>query len=168
MKVVLYMAVSTDGYIAKENDDTSWISSEEWAFYSKFIQDAGNLVVGHRTYEILTNQPEFSELKDVQLVVISHKNFETLASNHIVVNSAKEALKSLEKYNTVVVAGGGQLNSSFLKENLIDEIYLDVEPIILGNGIKLFGEYEAEVNLKLLEMKKISESELQLHYEILK
>ena len=66
MKVILYMAISTNGYIAKENDDTSWISTEEWNSYAAIIRKSGCLIVGHRTYDILTKQPEFAELGKIK------------------------------------------------------------------------------------------------------
>ena len=64
--------------------------------------------------------------------------------------------------------GGGTLNTSFMAENLIDEIYLDVEPIVFGKGIRLFKENDFEAKLKLLEIKKLSNDEIQLHYQVLK
>ena len=168
MKVILYMAITPNGFIAKNNDDTSWISQQEWNSYSQIVQRAGNLVVGHRTYDILTKQPEFSELKDVQLVVVAQEDFQTLAQNHLVAHSPKEALKLLNDFEQVVVAGGGTLNVSFVEENLIDEIFIDIEPIIFGKGIPLFRDKDFERNLKLVGQKKISENEIQLHYEVLK
>lgn len=160
------MAISLNGMIAKNNDDTSWISKEEWDSYSLAVRTAGNLVVGYRTYGILTKQPEFSEFKDVKLVVVAHENFQTLSSNHTVARSPKEALKLLSDFKEVIVAGGGALNASFLDENLIDEIYIDVEPIILGRGIPLFRDKDFEHKLKLLGQKKITDNEIQLHYAI--
>src|SRR3989338_3910249 len=126
-KVILYMAISLNGMIAKSDDDTSWVSKEEWDSYSLAVRTAGNLIVGHRTYEILTKQPEFSEFKDVKLVVVTQENFQTLAPNHLVAKSPKEALELLKNFEEVVVAGGGTLNASFGEENLIDEIFIDIE-----------------------------------------
>lgn len=168
MRVILYMAISLNGMIAKSDDDTSWISKEEWDSYSLAVRTAGNLIVGHRTYNILTKQPEFAEFKDVKLVVVAQENFQTLAPNHLVAHSPKEALKLLSNSEQVVVAGGGALNASFLEENLIDEIFIDIEPIILGQGIPLFRDKNFERNLKLVGQKKISDNEMQLHYEVLK
>ena len=168
MKVILYMAISLNGMIAKSDDDTSWISKEEWDSYSLTVRTAGNLIVGHRTYGILTKQPEFSEFKDVKLVVVAEKDFQTLSANHLVAHSPKEALKILSGFEQVVVAGGGSLNASFVEENLVDEIYLDIEPIILGKGIPLFRDKGFERKLKLLEQKKITDNEIQLHYQVLK
>ncbi|HED36674.1 MAG TPA: dihydrofolate reductase [Ignavibacteria bacterium] len=167
-KVILYMAISLNGMIAKSDDDTNWISKEEWDSYSLAVRTAGNLIVGHRTYNILTKQPEFSEFKDVKLVVVAQEDFETLSPNHLVAHSPKEALELLNDFEQVIVAGGGVLNASFVEENLIDEIYIDVEPIILGKGISLFWNKDFERNLKLIGQKKITDNEIQLHYEIKK
>lgn len=168
MRVILYMAISLNGMIARNGDDTSWISKEEWDSYSLTVRTAGNLIVGHRTYGILTKQPEFSEFKDIKLVVVAQKDFETLSPNHLVAHSPKEALKLLSDFEEVVIAGGGALNASFVEENLVDEIYIDIEPIILGKGIPLFRDKNFERKLKLLAQKKITDNEVQFHYEVLK
>lgn len=168
MKVILYMAISLNGMIAKSDDDTSWISKEEWDSYSLVVRNAGCLIVGHRTYNILTKQPEFAEFKDVKLVVVTQEGFQTLAQNHLVAHSPKEALKLLSDFKQVVVAGGGMLNASFVEENLVDEIFIDIEPIILGQGVPLFRDKNFERNLKLVGQKKISDNEIQLRYEVIK
>jgi dihydrofolate reductase len=66
-----------------------------------------------------------------------------------------------------MVCGGGS-NAGFMKENLIAEIYLDIEPIVFGKGIRLFAESEFETKLRLLEIKKLADNEIQLHYQVLK
>lgn len=162
------MAISINGFIAKTDDDTSWISKDEWDSYSAATQRAGNLIVGHKTYDILTNQPEFSELKDVKVVAVSHQDFKTLAPNHFVAHSPKEALQMFEGQKEVVVAGGGALDASFLSENLVDEIYIDIEPLVFGQGIPLFHGVDFERKLKLLGVKNLTEDEIQLHYQVLK
>lgn len=166
MKVILYMAMTVNGMIAKSNDDTSWISKEEWDSYSLAVRTAGCLIVGRRTYHILTKQPEFTELKDVVLVVVSQKSFATLSPNHYLAHSPKEALQLLKNFKEVVVAGGGALNASFLSENIVDEIYVDIEPIIFSKGIPLFQDKNFERKLKLIGQKKITDSEIQLHYRV--
>ena len=168
MKVIMYMAMSANGIIAKSDDDTSWISEEEWNSYSEAVRSAGCLVVGRRTYHILINQPEFIELKDVKLTVVSKDDFEVESSNHSVVHSPEEALEVLKEFEEVVVAGGGILNSSFLASGLIDEIYLDIEPIVFGEGIHIFKDKDFENKLKLIGQKKIGKDGIQLHYKVLK
>jgi len=168
MKVILYMAISANGIIAKGDDDTSWISKEEWDSYSLTVRTAGCLIVGRRTYHILTKQPEFSEFKDVKLVAVSQEDFITLTPDHLIAHSPKEALDFLKDYKEVIVAGGGILNASFFAEKLVDEIYLDIEPIILGKGIPIFKDKDFEQKLKLIGQKKITDNEIQLHYQVLK
>lgn len=154
--------------IAKSNDDTSWISKQEWDSYSAAVRKARCLIIGRRTYHILTKQPEFAEFKDVKLVVVSQEKFTTLAENHLIASSPKQALEFLKDFNEVIIAGGGMLNASFLAENLVDEIYLDIEPIVFGRGIPVFQGREFEQQLELLGQKKISDNEIQLHYRIVK
>lgn len=168
MKIILYMAMTANGLIAKEDDDTSWISKKEWDSYSAMVRKAGCMVIGRRTYHILTKQPEFREFKKVKIVVVSSKKFKTLSPLHIVAKSPKEALKELWDSDTVVVAGGGILNSAFMKEKLVDEIYIDVEPVVFGKGIRLFADSEFETKLELVGTRKISKNEIQLHYKVKK
>ena len=169
MKVILYMAMSLNGMIAKSNDNTSWITQEEWNNYSSAVRNAGALIVGRRTYIILTKQPEFSEFKDVEVVVVSKEEHpELIRENHRIAKSPKEALEILKDFKEVIVAGGGILNNSFLEENLIDEIYIDVEPIIITEGTPLFKGKELEKNLKFISQKKVSNNEIQLHYKVMK
>src|SRR3989338_916653 len=170
MKIILYMAMSLNGMIAKTNDNTSWITPEEWNSYSSTVRKAGALIVGRRTYNILTKQPEFKEFKNVKLVVVSKKqNPELVNDSHLIAESPEKALELLKDFKEIIVAGGGILDNSFIEKNLVDEVYVDIEPIILTKGIPLFaGEKIIEINLKLIGQKKISENEIQLHYKIIK
>ena len=68
----------------------------------------------------------------------------------------------------VVIAGEGSINASFLSENLVDEIYLDVESVIFWGGVQLFHGDEFENKLAFLGMKNITKNEIQLHYRILR
>ena len=80
----------------------------------------------------------------------------------------EEAIKHLETlgFQEALVLGGSKINSSFMKNGLVDEIYLDVHAHILGQGIPLFAPADFEYKLELLEIKKLSEQTLQLHYKV--
>jgi dihydrofolate reductase len=168
MKVILYMASTANGFIAKRDDDTSWISKEEWDSYSAMIREKRCSIIGHRTYDILTKQQEFSELKDVRLIVVARHDITLVDPRHAVAHSPKEALELAKDFKEVVVAGGGILNASFFAENLVDEIYLDVEPIIFSPGIPLFGDKAFEKKLELVGQKRIGDNGTQLHYRVMK
>ena len=88
----------------------------------------------------------------------------------VVATSPQEAIHILreKKFAIALVAGGGMLNVSYMNEHLVDELFLDVEPLIFGKGIKLFSEGNFDAKLEFLKMKKLSQHTLQLHYLILK
>jgi len=165
MKVVLYMAITANGYIAKENNETPW-SDEEWQSFSNIVKKIGNLVIGRKTFEIMNQDDEFQQIGNPFTVIVSNKE----DNNSNFVNSPEQAIKLLEKkgFSQILVAGGGMLNSSFMQKGLVDEIYLDVEPFLFGKGIKLFADNEFESKLELLETKQLSKDTIQLHYRILK
>ncbi len=168
MKSVLYMATTVNGYIAKENHETPW-SKEEWDSFSSFVKERKNIVIGRNTYDTMKEKGEFGEIGNPSVVVVT-KNEVINDSGVLTANSPEEALNILKEkgFNEIVVAGGGRLNSSFLKEGLIDEIYIDIEPLIFGKGIKLFSDNDLTVKLELLSLKKISKNLVQLHYKVLK
>lgn len=169
MKAILYMAITVNGIIAKDDDSSAFITDTEVEGYVNVVKKASALVVGRRTYEILSTQPEFEEFRKagVKIVAVSHANTLTLKDpSHAIAHSPQEAVDLLKEYEEVVVAGGAKLNASFMVEGLIDEMYLDVEPTVLGKGIPLFNGNDFEKNLTLLGQKMLSENEIQLHYRV--
>ena len=169
MKVILYMAITPNGLIAKENDDVSFVSKVSWRGYLKNVKKAGCAIIGRRTYEVMSTT-EF--VKGALYIVLTHnKKLKKKSPTVRFTNeNPKLVLKSLERegIKKVCISGGGGLNSSFIKENLIDEMYLDVEPTLLGKGIKVFADADFDRKLKLLDIKKLSKNEVQLHYKVIK
>ena len=169
MKVILYAATTANGYIAKENDETPW-SDVIWNGYYDFVKKRGNIVLGKRTYELMKEVNEFEKLGFPITLVVSSVANNTNDKNTIFVSSPKEALAVMKErgINEVIVGGGSTLNAGFFKEGLLDEIYLDVDSWLFGKGIKLFADNDGEAKLKLLEVRKLSEDTVRLHYEVLK
>ncbi len=168
MKVIFYMATTANGFIAKKDDDTSFISKDEWNCYVDTVRKAGNVIIGQRTYEIFTKQPEFKQLEGAKVIILSEQNFKTLDPNHLTASSPKGALELVKDFEEVIVAGGSLTNKSFLEENLIDEIYLDVEPVMFGEGIPLSAAGSFDKELEFIGIKNISDNEIQLHYKVKK
>lgn len=166
MKVILYMAMTINGFIAKEDDGTPW-SEIVWESYYKIAKNFKAIILGRKTYEIMKRENEFEKIGNPFVVVVTNQTKEN-KDNLVYVNSPNEAIKLLKEkqFTEILIAGGGKLNASFMKENLINEVILDVEPIIFGKGIKLFSEGDFEANLELIETKKLSENEIQLHYKV--
>jgi dihydrofolate reductase len=163
------MATTINGLIAKENDDTSFVTKRDWKSFLELVKKQGHVVIGRRTYEV-TSPEEF--VKSSLYVIMTHKKSLKKKTPKVIFTnkSPKNIIKMLGNmgFKKVLIAGGGKLNSAFMKEKLIDEIYLDIEPTIFGKGIKLFAEEDFEAKLKLIGTKKLSPNEIQLHYKVLK
>ena len=170
MKTILYMATTPNGYIAKENDDTSFVSRQSWESFEELSQEAGNLIIGRRTFEISLQDNTFPYPDRFNIVMI-HDKVENKWGEDVLFTdkSPKNVLKVLEEkgFETAFIGGGGSINSAFLKEGLVDEIYLDIEPKVFGKGIQLFSPNDFEFNLELLETKNLSASTIQLHYKVI-
>lgn len=169
MRAILYMAATVNGVIAREDDNVSFFSKVDFLEFPKHIREIGNIVIGRRTYEIMAAAGEFEKLGEAKVVVVTgNRDFRTVKDEHMIARLPQEALLQLEQagFTQALVAGGGGLNTSFMVENLLDEIYLDVAPWIIGRGVKLFSEGYFEARLKLIEVKQLEAGTVQLHYQI--
>lgn len=165
------MASTLNGSIARTNYDSNWTSSEDLKKFSELSKKCGNVIFGYTTYEILKKENNFPLPDRLNIVLTTNLSLISEDKNVIITNqSPKDILNLLENrgMQTAFLAGGGKTNLSFIKENLIDEIYLTIEPLIFGQGIPLFAPSNFEINLQLLETTQLSKNEIQLHYQVIK
>ncbi len=165
------MGISINGCIAKADGDSEWTSGEDLKGFYEQSKNAGNIIMGKNTY-LAASKSGYFPFPDALNIVVSSQKIENQWGDKVFVTdkSPKEILAILERkgFATAFLAGGGQLNTSFARENLIDEIYLDVEPLVIGEGIQLFTKADFGFWLKLLETKKLNSDTIQLHYKVLK
>ena len=172
MKITLFMTISVNGIIARENGDEDFLSDNNWNSFVEVVQEAGCVIWGRKTYEIvLSNYGEkyLNTIKDVKKVVVSTDLSFRVQDGIILVKSPEEAIESLRKlgFNSAVVSGGSSLNSSFVKENLINEIILNVEPVVVGKGIPLFSSQEFDLKLSEPKIENFVDGIIQLKYKVL-
>lgn len=169
MKVILYMATTANGYIASEAHDTPW-SDDEWNSYSAHVKEVGNLIVGKTTYDIMLGDGSYAKLGNPAVVCLTSSSDQPTEANHFFVQDFPSAMTILQEqgFDTTLVGGGAACDTAALESGLIDEIFLDVEPIIFGQGIPLFRPSTANLQLKLVDTKKIGDNGLQLHYKVIK
>lgn len=171
MKVILYMGITPNGLIAKPNGDSQWTSEEDLKGFYEQSSHMGNCVMGKNTFLETVKYGYFPFLDALNVVVTKEKIENEWGDKALFLNaSPKEVLKILEEkgFSSAFLIGGGYLNSSFMKEDLIDEIYLDVEPLVFGKGIPIFREADFEYELELMEIKKLNKNTIQLHYRVKK
>ena len=170
MKVIIYSIPTLNGFIAMEDEkDYSFISDTSWESYLKEIKKAGVFVMGRRTYEVSLRTGTFPY--DCLNVVMTKRKIENRWGNKVIFTNStpKEVLRMLEKkgFDNVIVSGG-HLSSSFMKEKLVDEIWIDLMPRAFTNGVKIFDGDYFDADLKLLKVEKFAENEVQLRYKIVK
>jgi dihydrofolate reductase len=160
MKTILYMAISADGFIAGPHDETPW-SDESWASFQDFVKTCDIVLLGRRTYEIMNKQNEFVD--GPEYIIVTNDDSTDTGSLRKLSIKTKADLPQVEKLGVI---GGGELNGSLAKLDVIDEIVLDVEPITLGNGKRLFGSHDVQITLELIDSRKVGRSTIQNHYKV--
>lgn len=164
------MAVSANGLIARENGDEDFLSHENWNKFCDLANKHKNFIVGRKTYEAVKNWKDgygFDDI-DVEKVVVSRDSSYSLDGSYALASSPQDALaKLVEKgFRETLLTGGSALNTAFAKEGLINEIILNVEPVIIGKGIPLFSLEEFELSTTLVSTSKSDAGIVTLHYKV--
>lgn len=169
-KIMLYIAMSLDGYIAKEDGDISWLSMvdnppEDYG-YEEFIKTIDTVIMGRKTYEkVLSFGIDFPH-KDRKCYVLSRsksgcdENIEYFSD----VEGLVGKLKSQAGAN-IFVDGGAEIINELLKLDAIDELTISIIPILLGSGIKLFKDHRPESILRLKNAISYESGLVKLYYE---
>jgi len=161
MKVFIVAALSADGFIAHDRDELAdWTSKEDKKLFVQLTKRAGVLVMGGATYRTI-GRP----LPGRKNVIYTHG---TINDDVEVTQEAPQELiarLAQEGYTELAVCGGRSIYELFLASGAVDELYLTIEPILFGSGIKLC-ELEIDMPLKLLDSKLLNENSMLLHYEV--
>lgn len=170
-KLILYIATSLDGYIAKPNDDLSFLSivqkdGEDYG-YSEFVSSIDIVILGRKTYDwIMAVVDEFPHMDKISYIITrtERPSIGNINFYNGTLNSLVKKLKS-EKGKNIFIDGGAEIVHELLKANLIDEFIISIIPILVGDGIKLFADGRPELKLKLVTLKKFETGLIQMHYE---
>ncbi len=177
MKVIMAMAMSLNGMICLDDGTEPFLSVAGGELIAKFTREAGSLIWGRKTYEIVmeryNGKHEFnlgSLLKDVTKVVVSSDPNYKVDDGYMLAASPQAAIDLLESLGIkeTALAGGSKLNAAFLKAGLVDEIILDAEPVLAGKGVPLFASSNIDAKLELLSYEQINDGEILLRYKIIK
>ncbi len=164
INVSLIMAVSVDGKIAKNSEHfANWTSPEDKKIFIETSKDFGMIIMGRKTFETFP-----APLKNRLNIVFSSKEGPAQENVLWTNKEPEELLKELEKmgYKKALLGGGASLNTLFLKKKLINEIILTIEPKLFGSGISLFND-DFDINLELLELKKINKNSYLAKYKVI-
>lgn len=171
-KVILYIAVSLDGYIALPNGDISWLSefeggSEDYG-YGKFFKRLGAAIMGAKTYEQVLGFGKWP-YPGVTAYVITHRKWDNALQENIVFYNGdfkkliEEAKRKTKK--DIWIVGGSQIITGFMNQGLIDEYIISVIPIILTEGIPLFKNINRRKRLQAVDTKAYPSGIVQIKYK---
>jgi len=161
--VTLIMASSLDGKIAKSKDHfANWTSKEDKQVFIQTSKDFGMIMMGYNTFKTFPKP-----LKNRLNVVFSENAEENIEGVKWVKGEPEKVLEELEKmgFKRALLGGGTGINTLFLQKKLINEIILTVEPKIFGSGLSLFND-DFDINLELLELKKINNNSYLVRYKV--
>jgi dihydrofolate reductase len=184
-KVILLEHMSLDGFVAGPNGEMDWIRLDDALFdeVGKLTDGADTALYGRITYQMMESYwPTAAEQPTATRHDIEHANWVNKASKivfsktlkktswantKIIHDQVEEQMKELlqQPGKKLLMIGSPSMAQTFMQFGMIDEYYINVNPVILGRGILLFKNSGNRNNLKLLEAKTFGSGVVMLHYE---
>ncbi len=161
-KVILYIAVSLDGFIADTNGSVAFLdqissdseSSGDVSGYEAFIQTIDTVIMGHTTYHQVVTElsPGQWPYAGLDSYVLTHNNLpdkERIFFRNMPAAKLVQQLKARSSKN-IWICGGARVAGQLMEAGAIDEYHLTIIPVLLGQGIRLFPDLTPPVPLKLI------------------
>ena len=176
MKVSVYIATSLDGYIARPNGDIDWLmeadnsDGKEDYGYKEFLDSVDCMVMGRNSMEMVMSFPEWP-YEGKRVIVLSNtlKEMPSQLKGKIELYSGSLIKLVAELKNDGckrIYIDGGKTIQSFINDELITDITITKIPILLGEGLSLFGKTKNDIKLKHIESKTYSSGFVKSTYEI--
>ena len=170
-KVILYIATSLDGFIAKPNDELDFLSvveqeGEDYG-YSDFVKTVDAVIIGRKTYDKIISMGFGFPHADKDTYIITRTTSRDIGGFVKFYNGDLKSLVSRlksESGKNIFCDGGAEIVNELLKDDLIDEFIISIIPIFVGNGKKLFNDERPEHKLELVSTKQFDKGLIQLHY----
>ena len=169
-RVVLYVANSLDGYIAREDGSVDWLFDPYAHGYEFFYEDVDTVIMGRKTYDQALTFEE-ATYSSKRAIIFSrtakpspHEGLEyTSEAPEAVVRRLRE-----EEGGIIWLVGGREISELLIEHELVDELIVSIHPKILINGIPLVSSQKCAVDLKLVTYEVFKSGLVQLRYEIIK
>nr|WP_317283795.1 dihydrofolate reductase family protein [uncultured Sellimonas sp.] len=158
-KIILYIAMSIDGYIADASGKVDWLCGdgsdpEALGSYPEFYKNIDTIILGWKTYHQIVTELFLDKwvYKGKQSYVITHHPEEEKRDIHFYNGDVRKLAYELKQQDgkDIWICGGADIAQQLIKEDVIDQYHLSIIPTILGNGVPLFQELEKEKKLRLI------------------
>lgn len=171
-KISVFIATSLDGYIAKPNDDLSFLKlvekeGEDYG-YAAFTSTIDTILLGRKTYDWVLRKIGSSHYDNGErnVYVITRTERPNVGKTKFYTGNLTELIDQLRSENgkNIYCDGGAEIINELLKNDLIDELIISVVPVLLGTGTRLFKEGRPEQQLEHIATKTFETGLVQLHY----
>ncbi|MGE4290460.1 MAG: dihydrofolate reductase family protein [Salinivirgaceae bacterium] len=170
--VSIFIATSLDGYIAKPNDDLSFLKmvekpGEDYG-YAGFTATIDTLILGRKTYDWVVREIGSSHYDngERQVYIITRTARPAIGNTQFFTGNPGDLVRRLKAQNgkNIYCDGGAEIINELLKQDLIDELIVSVIPVLLGQGTRLFNGGRPEQAIELVNTKAFDTGLVQLHY----
>jgi dihydrofolate reductase len=169
-KVIIFIAISLDGFIAKPDGDISFLSlvekeGEDYG-YSNFMESVDTVILGRKTYEKVLSMGILQPYGDRKVIVLTRNPHPETDQITYFSGNLQDLILTLkrQKGKHIYCDGGAETIHQLLLDDLIDEMIISVIPVLLGEGIRLFGQSYPEQKLHLIKITSFEKGLVQLHY----
>ncbi|MEM6842767.1 MAG: dihydrofolate reductase family protein [Bacteroidota bacterium] len=140
-KIILYSAMSLDGFIARPDGEIDWLFDDQDYGYSEFLQRIDTTLMGNRTYQQILTFGDFPYTDKTNYVFTRSVTVQDDGRVQFVYSDLVNLVTELKQQlgRDIWLIGGRQINTVLLNAELIDEMILSVHPTVLGSGVPLFG-----------------------------
>jgi dihydrofolate reductase len=172
-KVIVHIAASVDGYIARTDGDLEWLTSRPApkGFYGMgaFMKTIDTMLIGRKTYEDSLKLGGKFDTKSRTFVFSRQKPPANIPKGVEFVNEpVGPFVRRLREQpgKDIWLMGGGELIASCFDEQVIDEFVVSVVPVFIGDGIPLVARRDRHVLLTLMSVERFDDGLVQLHYRV--
>lgn len=173
-KITFGGAVSLDHYLARADGSVDWImwSDEAGAVMGEYWAKIDTILMGRKTYEVAlrSGQASSDDGGGIRTYVFSRTMKATAANSGVefVADNAVEFVRKLKNApgKEICLMGGGELAKPLFEAGLIDEVGLNIHPVMLGTGIPLFHPMTRQTNLELVDSKTFKNGCVVVTYRV--
>jgi len=169
--VVVFIAMSLDGYIAKSDGDISFLSAvekdgEDYG-YSEFIKSVDTVIMGRKTFDHVFEMGFDNPHPDKEVYILSRSEQYDNGLTKYFKGSLQGLVADLKGSpgKNIYCDGGAEVINALLSENLIDELIISIIPVMLGDGISLFKSGRPDNEMELINTRHYDKGLVQLHYK---
>ncbi len=171
----VFVATSLDGFIARKDNGLDWLMKHPTADgdggFGAFMESVDGLVMGAETYRTVLG---FGQWPYTRKVVVASRSLTDADVPDILRDRVRiSALAPAELMAELGAQGwrrvyvdGGRLVQSFLRAGLIQDLCITQVPVLIGDGLRLFGPLEQDIELKLLGSEVLESGLLQFRYQV--